>query len=177
MGDGLKGIGMNFKERFYVFLTFTLFCGFASIALAQPQAPVAKLAQVEGRVMVNTGTNYVMAASGTLLQPGTKVATTKGASVAIVYNDGCVKQVKENSILTVGQATECAAKRINERVYVAEAIGDTASDAPPVAAEGFAAAPNSNSNGLPIALWTGFAIEIPIILNRGGHGSRNASAE
>lgn len=168
---------MNFKGRIYVLAVMTLLGSFASVAFAEAPAPVAKLAQVEGRVMVNAGTNYVMAASGTQLQPGTKVATAKGASVAIVYNDGCVKQLKENSILTVGQATECTAKRINERVYVAEAIGDTASDAPPVAADSFAAAPNSNSSRLPIALWTGFAIEIPIILNRGGHGHRNASAE
>lgn len=171
----LKKIGMNFKGRIYVLAAMALLGGFASVAFAEAQAPVAKLAQVEGRVMVNAGTNYVMAASGTQLQPGTKVATTKGASVAIVYNDGCVKQLKESSILTVGQATECTAKRINERVYVAEAIGDTASDAPPVAADSFVAAPNSSR--LPIALWTGFAIEIPIILNRGGHGHRNASAE
>jgi hypothetical protein len=115
-------------------VAIALLGGFASVAVAEPVEPVAKLVQIEGKVMVNTGTNYAMASPGTVVQPGAKVLTNKGSSVALVYKDGCIKRVKENSILTVGPATECAANKTNERIYVAEAVGDTATDAPPATA-------------------------------------------
>lgn len=89
---------------------------------------VVKLAQLKGRVMVNVGSSYTQASSGLILQTGAKIITTQGAAVSVLYKDGCVKQLGENSMLTVGLESECGAKNFNERVYVAAAIGDEGAD-------------------------------------------------
>jgi hypothetical protein len=79
--------------------------------------------------MVNDGTRFVKAVSGAELKPGAKVVTGKGAKASLVYQNGCVKHVQSNSMLTVGSAAECVAMAGNERIYNAEAIGDTATGA------------------------------------------------
>lgn len=93
------------------------------VVAAAVVAPV-KLAQVQGDVMVNNGSRFVKAVSGTELKPGTKIVTAKSSNVSLVYQNGCVKQVKQNTMHTVGTAEQCAANIGKERTYVA-ALGDT----------------------------------------------------
>lgn len=101
----------------------------ATAATTATTATTVKLSQVQGDVMVNNGSRFVKATSGLEIKPGAKIVTAKGAAVSLVYQNGCVKQLKQNSMLTVGAAVECTAKANSERVYVAEAVGDTATDA------------------------------------------------
>lgn len=100
--------------------TIPMLLGFSTGASAEPSAPVAKLSQIEGQVMVNMGTTYVIASPGMEVQVGAKLVTAKGSSVTVTYSDGCIKRVKENTMVTVSSLTECTAGLINERVYVAE---------------------------------------------------------
>lgn len=93
------------------------------VVAAAVVAPV-KLAQVQGDVMVNNGSRFVKAVSGIELKPGTKIVTAKSSNVSLVYQNGCVKQVKQNTMHTVGTAEQCAANIGKERTYVA-ALGDT----------------------------------------------------
>lgn len=125
---------MNVSRKMCAILTAALMVEAPALTFAEQAAPAATLVRVEGNVMVNQGVKYAMATPGTELRPGTKVVTAKGASVAIVYKGGCIKQLKENSMLTVGLPSECAAGKANERAYVAEAVGETATDAPTAAA-------------------------------------------
>lgn len=97
------------------------------VANLEPIA-VVKLAQLKGRVMVNKGSSYTQASPGLILQTGTKIVTTQGAAVSVLYKDGCVKQLGENSMLTIGNGSECSANNFHERIYVAAAIGDEESD-------------------------------------------------
>ena len=92
---------------------------------------VAELTLVGGKVLVNNGTKYAMAMPGTPLRTGTKIVAPKGSTFSMVYKDGCIKQVKENSVITVGPASECSTRKFNERVYYAEAPGGTTTDAAP----------------------------------------------
>ncbi len=95
-----------------------------SLTVSAEQAPVAvKLSQVTGNVMVNDGTRFVKAASGVQVKPGTKVIAASDATLDLVYQNGCVKQVKANTMLTVGTQAECVAKISDERIYVA-ALGN-----------------------------------------------------
>ena len=118
------------NNKFSRIFSVMVVAGVPAYAMAEPPVIVARLAQVDGTVMVNQGTVYKKAASGEVLKQGAKIVTTKGATVALVYKDGCIKQLKESSILTVGPASECTAKQNNERVYLADAVGETATDAP-----------------------------------------------
>ena len=85
-----------------------------------------KLAQLNGNVLVNTGTAYRQAVPEQVLNTGAKIITTQGASVSVRYADGCVKTLPQNTMLTIGSQTECISNSFKERVYVAEAIGEQA---------------------------------------------------
>lgn len=125
---------MRVSTPFFGLLAVAASAAFPLQAVAEAPVVVAKLSQIQGNVMVNQGVSFSAAKAGMELKTGAKVVTTKDASVAIVYNNGCIKQVKPNSILSVGPASECTSNQIKERVYVAEAVGETATDAPPPAA-------------------------------------------
>lgn len=150
--------------------------GIPAYAMAEPPVMVAKLAQVDGTVMVNQGTAYKKAASGAVLQQGAKIVTTKGATVAVVYKDGCIKQLKENSILTVGPASECTAKQSNERVYLADAVGETATDAPSAGAGSMGGGSALSGNMIALGLG-GLVVAGGAISISNTKDDRNASAE
>lgn len=150
--------------------------GSALPLLASAEAPVvvAKLTKIEGNVMVNQGVNYGAAKPGMELKTGAKVVTTKNSSVAIVYNNGCIKQVKPNSILSVGPAAECTNNQIKERAYVAEAVGETATDAPPPAAGSFGVV---GGLGWVAPASFGLVAAAGIAGSNNDNNDRNASAE
>ena len=95
------------------------------VTSAAPLAQV-KLAQLNGNVLVNTGTAYRQAVPEQVLNTGAKIITTQGASVSVRYADGCVKSLPQNTMLTIGAQSECISNSFKERVYVAEAIGEQA---------------------------------------------------
>jgi hypothetical protein len=171
------GILMDIKlDRISVFAAVALLGGFTSLAFAEPPTPVAKLAQIEGKVMVNMGTTYALASPGTLVYPGAKVVTTRGSSVALVYQDGCIKRLKENSILTVGLASECSANKASERVYVAEAVGDTETDAG-AGSTGDAAADSSSGKIVAGSVAAAVVLCITQVICDTGGDNNNASAQ
>jgi hypothetical protein len=107
-------------------LISTLFvAGFSMIANAEAPSTV-RLVQVQGDVMVNDGVKYQKASSGNQVKMGSKLVTAKNATVNMVYENGCVKTVKANTIITVGSQNECTTAIFkNEKTYVAAAAGDT----------------------------------------------------
>jgi len=109
----------------------------AASASAQTTAPlqVASLGPVTGKVMINKGKGFVAARQGTVLAPGDRVIALNGSTAAIVYPDGCVAEMRENSLLAVDKRTQCSTRPIStgatDPVRVAQAIGGTATDARP----------------------------------------------
>ncbi len=102
------------------------------VAAVENTSTVVKLTQIRGRVVVNLGNSYQVAKPNALVPSGAKIITGGDGYVSLVYKDGCVKELKSNSMVTVGAATECVAATTRERVYQAEAMGGTAN--PQVAA-------------------------------------------
>lgn len=109
------------------------------VADAGNASTVVKLTQIRGRVVVNLGSSYQMAKPNALVPSGAKIITGGDGYVSLVYKDGCVKELRSNSMITVGAAAECVAATTKERVYQAEALGGPAS--PQVAASATAAIP------------------------------------
>jgi hypothetical protein len=107
----------------------------ASSAGAQTPAPlqIASLGPVTGKVMINKGKGFVAARQGTALAPGDRVIALNGSAAAIVYPDGCVSELRQNSLLAVDKRTQCSTKPVStgatEPVQLAQAIGGTATDA------------------------------------------------
>ena len=97
-----------------------------SATVCAESIPSVRLLQVQGNVMVNDGAKFQKATSGMQLKPGSKVVTAKDATVNMVYQNGCVKTVKSNTLITVGSSDECTTAMFkNEKTYVAAAAGDT----------------------------------------------------
>ncbi len=83
----------------------------AAPVLAQdPPAPVAKLTEIEGRVLVNTGDEFRPAVSGQSLKPGDRIMAQNNGEATIDFDDGCEEEteVKENTIVTVPDRSTCA---------------------------------------------------------------------
>ena len=86
--------------------------GFATATLAvalatgttfaqQSQSTVAKLADLQGNVLVSQGDAMVAASNNQRLPVGTRVVTTAGARVTINYDAGCDVRLNDNQRVTV----------------------------------------------------------------------------
>jgi len=84
----------------------TLLIG-AGIGAQAQQGPIASLAQLEGKVLVNQGEKTVPAQAGMPLHSNDRVLTLDGSTVLVVYEDGCGLPLEENSQLTLMSADEC----------------------------------------------------------------------
>ena len=85
-----------------------LFTGFllSSNAWAETK-PTAKLTEVNGKVMINTGTTYEAAKVGQVLLPGHKIVSAGQSSAKVTYNDGCVVDVISDKIYMVETLGNC----------------------------------------------------------------------
>ncbi|MBV2194668.1 MAG: hypothetical protein KUL81_15150 [Azonexus sp.] len=106
-------------------------------AQAAEQAQLATLSNVNGKVLVNKGNGYVSAKSGTSLGEGDRVISLNGATASVVYEDGCVTQMPENSLLAFDKFTACGKEPFKvasakQPVQYAQAIGGTMNDGSPV---------------------------------------------
>jgi hypothetical protein len=98
----------------------------SQVAVAAPAVTTVKLTQVQGDVMVNNGTRFVKAVPGVEVKLGAKIVTAKSSNVSLVYQNGCIKELKQNTMHTVGTPEQCAASIGKERTFVA-AVGDVPS--------------------------------------------------
>lgn len=100
------------------------FSGFANVSAADTQG-VIQLKDVQGKVMVNTGSGYVAGNSGMQLKPGYKVTLANKAQAKIVYANNCTQALKSNSLINVGSASDCQSKMFDEQAFTKNAaIGD-----------------------------------------------------
>lgn len=170
---------MQRMHRSLAFLATSLALLAASAASAQTAAPlqVASVGPVSGKVMINKGKGFVAARPGTALAPGDRLISLSGSTAAIVYPDGCVTELRENSLLAVDKRTQCSTQPIStgatEPLRVAQAIGGTATDAGARAKDDdcseearkrrreqrrAAGLPEEDDRCPPVAFWTGTRI-------------------
>jgi hypothetical protein len=66
------------------------------------------LTEVEGKVLVNQGNNYVPGWTGLKLKPGARIfAVGKKSSAVVVHADNCTTRVAANAVFVVGKASPC----------------------------------------------------------------------
>jgi hypothetical protein len=66
------------------------------------------LREVEGKVLVNQGKNYVPGWTGLKLKPGARVfAVGKNSSAVVVHTDNCTTRVASNAVFVVGTVSPC----------------------------------------------------------------------
>ncbi len=94
---------------------------------AQAAEPVAKLTQMEGKVLVNKGKIFTQAQAGMPLERGYRILIPAGGSAQVVYKDGCVLPLGPNSLLTIEGKNQCSegaiVAQLNPGVRLAQAGG------------------------------------------------------
>lgn len=110
--------------------------GIAALAAFAVQAEpirLASLANIDGKILVNKGKGFVSAKPGMALTDGDRVIALDGSRAAVVYPDGCVTQIKENSLLAMEKGAGCNKELVrtgaNQPLRYAQAIGGSAIDA------------------------------------------------
>lgn len=97
----------------------------ATGAQAGEKMVLASLGEVQGKVLINQGKGFVAARPGMAVNAGDRVIALDGAAAQIVYQDGCVTNLKEHNLLPI-DAKGCATAPLNpnaEVVKLAQAIG------------------------------------------------------
>jgi hypothetical protein len=102
-----------------------------TVGYAQAEtSSVATLTQVGGKVMVNKGKGFVAAKSGMALAETDRLITLDGSSASVVFADGCVNNVKANSVLAVSAGCKAQAMSVNSSMPMRYAqTGGTQNDA------------------------------------------------
>jgi hypothetical protein len=96
------------KSRFTNAWLAMILAGSAGCAVAAgAPATSAQLQLPEGPVFVGQGSTMVRARDGMPLSAGSRVTTAAGAKAEIVYPDGCVVHLKENSQLVIATVDQC----------------------------------------------------------------------
>ena len=106
--------------------TFTAAVAVGLIALSGQTLAATSAAQVttvKGSVLVNDDGRYVSAASGAQIRPGDRLVALKDGQASITYGDGCKVSLTPGSMLTVSDASPCAAGSANRVVRAAESTG------------------------------------------------------
>ena len=98
-----------------------------TVAFGQAAAsePVATITHIDGIALVGQGSDYVTATSGMSLREGDRLMAMEGGSATITYTNGCVHNLADNTIATVGSAESCANGSLASTQvgpYVAQAV-------------------------------------------------------
>ena len=163
---------MNRKRVLSVGMALIMAMSTASLR-AEP-IQLAALSNIEGKVLVNKGKGFATAKPGTPLVEGDRVIALDGSRAAVVYKDGCVTQVKENSLLALDKAAGCGKEAVktggSQPLRYAQAIGATQTDAG--GSGGGAGNPNKDDpNWFVLGAWgLGVLCATEVICN---HGNNN----
>ena len=131
-------------------------CLMAASVYAQT-VQLAMLANVDGKIMVNKGKGFVAAQTGTALSTGDRVIALHGSHAAVVYKDGCVTELQENSLLALDGSATCgkgavrtgASSATKQPLRFAQAIGAPANDG---------STGKTDDDRIPIIFWVGGAL-------------------
>lgn len=89
---------------------------------ATEDSDAIRLKNVQGKVMVNTGSEYVAGKSGMILKPGYKVMVSEKGTAQILYANDCEEVHTGESLITVKYDYECTpTKMIDGKSAVKEA--------------------------------------------------------
>jgi hypothetical protein len=68
---------------------------------------VAQLTQIDGHVLLSTGSSMASATGPVRLVPGVRVLTTPGSSAEVVFDDGCRVRVGSRERYEVDRKSPC----------------------------------------------------------------------
>jgi hypothetical protein len=83
-------------------------CLLFTMGQAAATESVATLSQVTGVTLVNQGAEYVTATAGMPLREGDRLMVLDGGAATVKFTDGCLHNLADNTILTIGKANSCS---------------------------------------------------------------------
>ncbi len=104
-------------------------------------SPTARLTSVDGPVLVNQGAGFAPLTESTVLHPGDRLLSLRGAHAHLIYANGCAVALKANAMLTVADMAHGAScKAAAAQVADTDFTGDQAQAAGAAAAASGASA-------------------------------------
>lgn len=98
----------------------------ASAMMASSAMAGAKLTDINGGVLVNTGIGYKRVLTASTLKIGDRVMVNPGSKATLTFADGCSVPVSAGAIVTIGKTSPCAFKAQNnngENPYLPYIVG------------------------------------------------------
>jgi hypothetical protein len=83
-----------------------------SLGVAAAVEPVGEVARLEGLVVVSQGAKYVTATEGMALRAGDRLMALESGSVTVRFVDGCLLNLADNTLFTVGPVSSCASEAV-----------------------------------------------------------------
>lgn len=132
-------------KTFAISLGLAVLGGLMNATVQAESLQLAMLSNVDGKILVNKGKGFISAKSGMALQPGDRIVALDGSRAAVVYPDGCVTKLDENSLLALDKSATCSTVAVKtggaqQPLRYAQAMGDTMNDAGPGGSAGGAGA-------------------------------------
>ena len=121
-------------KTFTVSLGLAVLGGLMHVNVQAEPLQLAMLSNVDGKILVNKGKGFISAKSGMALQPGDRIVALDGSRAAVVYPDGCVTKLDENSLLALDKSATCGTAAVKtggaqQPLRYAQALGGTMNDA------------------------------------------------
>ena len=121
-------------KTFAISLGLAVLGGLMNATVQAESLQLAMLSNVDGKILVNKGKGFISAKSGMALQPGDRIVALDGSRAAVVYPDGCVTKLDENSLLALDKSATCSTVAVKtggaqQPLRYAQAMGDTMNDA------------------------------------------------
>src|SRR3569623_3375864 len=105
-------------------LALALFSALAQALESPPAVDVARVAAVSGEVMLAQRAHIAPAEQGALLRAGDRLMTMDRSDVLIALADGCRQRLASNSLITIGETSECS-QGIGKPRSFGQAIGES----------------------------------------------------
>jgi len=74
---------------------------------ASPCAFAATVTAEQGQVLLNTGQGYKLVQGVTKVNPGDMVVVNPGGLARIIYDDGCVREVRPPAVTAISSQSPC----------------------------------------------------------------------
>jgi hypothetical protein len=79
-----------------------------SLSASALAATTATITRIDGEVMVNQGEQFVAANAGQVVMTGDRLLVPQGGSLSLTFEDGCVMDVKADTLVQIPDASTCA---------------------------------------------------------------------
>src|SRR5262245_44478412 len=81
---------------------------------ASPCAFATTVTAEQGQVLLNTGQGYRLVQGSTSVNPGDMIVVNPGGLARIIYDDGCVREVRPPTVTAISSQSPCQLQQLKQ---------------------------------------------------------------